>query len=1005
MKRIFWLFAVLLIASCEQSPVEEQSIIDQPTEFWATFEGADENQTRTYLDEQIRMRWTADDRLTIFMKTTYNREFAFTGKTGANAGGFKQISVDDDFWFGYDLANNYAIYPHSADNAFDETDCFFTTTMPAEQTYVANSFGLGANTMVAASESGQLVFKNVGSYLRVRLWGENQNVKKITLSSIAGEALAGEAKIYASLTEAPTCTMVGTTSSIVLNCSEAVAVNATEDAPVVFWIVLPPVVLAEGYKVVVENEAGKTQEFAVNKEKTFNRNVYNSLTRELTYQEEEPTAPANNEIWYTSTYGAVVAPNNSDVFGATITSNTYENGKGVITFDGDVTIIGESAFETCRTLVNVTLPNSVTEIGRFAFNNCFALTDFDIPSNVNKIDEWAFHYCTNLTSITIPESTTSIGSYAFAYCSSLKEFKGKFAADNGCCLIVNGDLTAFAVGNTLSAYDIPEDVISIGPRAFADCAELAQVTLPTSLKTIGSEAFVDCDKFKALYCKPINPPLSPKMIFYSGLPDCKIYVPAESVAAYKAADGWSEYADAIVGYDFEKGEIVEEVVPAEPANNEIWYTTTNGQAYEYFTIDASDFGANLVSNEYVDGKGILTFDGDVTGIYFQNLKTIETLTLPASVEDGFLRSMTSLKQIVSDLASEDGRCFVVDGAVKGFAPSGLTEYTFPEGVTKIWGGDDGYTYTEVLGGKNSVMKFVLPEGLTEIGRYAFGERTSSGVSSGLVVELPSTLTTIADNAFCVAGLEQITLPANLKTIGKNAFGANSLTSVVIPSSVTSIGGSAFCENSGLSSVTVEATTPCSIGSNVFYLCSSELIINVPSANWEAYAYDDSWGQYAYYMRVDGEVPTFDKITSFQIWYTTSDGNVCQPYDATVFGPTLVSNVYENGKGVMTFNGAVAQIGLCAFYGNTAARQTLTSITIPAFVSRVGEAAIANQAGLTAIYFMSKTPPAGSEDMFLKDDYSIPYDGTIYVPTESVDAYKAAAYWSTYADQIVGYDFE
>ena len=38
--------------------------------------------------------------------------------------------------------------------------------------------------------------------------------------------------------------------------------------------------------------------------------------------------------------------------------------------------------------------------------------------------------------------------------------------------------------------------------------------------------------------------------FESVSADCKIYVPTASVDAYKAADGWSSYADAIVGYDF-----------------------------------------------------------------------------------------------------------------------------------------------------------------------------------------------------------------------------------------------------------------------------------------------------------------------------------------------------------------------------------------------------------------------------------------------------------------------
>ena len=36
--------------------------------------------------------------------------------------------------------------------------------------------------------------------------------------------------------------------------------------------------------------------------------------------------------------------------------------------------------------------------------------------------------------------------------------------------------------------------------------------------------------------------------------------------------------------------------------------------------------------------------------------------------------------------------------------------------------------------------------------------------------------------------------------------------------------------------------------------------------------------------------------------------------------------------------------------------------------------------------------------------SIPYLTPIYVPMESVEAYKTADVWKKYADQIVGYDF-
>lgn len=481
-------------------------MLNQPEEFWATFEGADESDTRTYLDEQTRMRWTADDRLTIFTKTTYNREYAFTGKTGANAGGFKQVSVDDDFWFGYDVDYNYAIYPHSAANEFDETDCFFTTTMPAEQTYVENSFGLGANTMVAVSESGQLLFKNVGSYLRVMLWGENQTVKKITLSSIAGEALAGEAKIFATLTDVPTCTMVGTSSSIVLNCTDAVEVNTTEAAPVAFWIVLPPVVLAEGYKVVVENVDGDTQEFAINKEKTFKRNVYNTLKRELAIP-AQPHTPALNEIWYTSTTGEAVTPNNATVFGSTLLTNTYSNGRGVMTFEGNVTKAGTKAFMDCSTLATIHLPEKATIVSSQAFQGCDNLTGVILPEKLAVLSSAAFRECTALKEITIP-NVTSISAQAFLGCTSLEKVtlspKTKSLGNHAfyqCTALKEIALpaTVTSIGThvfyqckSLEALALPAAVSTIGERAFYQCTALKHLNLPTSLVTLGGYAFYEC---------------------------------------------------------------------------------------------------------------------------------------------------------------------------------------------------------------------------------------------------------------------------------------------------------------------------------------------------------------------------------------------------------------------------------------------------------------------------------------------------------------------------------
>ncbi|MBP3289413.1 MAG: leucine-rich repeat domain-containing protein, partial [Alistipes sp.] len=187
------------------------------------------------------------------------------------------------------------------------------------------------------------------------------------------------------------------------------------------------------------------------------------------------TTQPNNEIWYTSTDGKVVPPSKTNVFGANIVSNTYEDGKGVIKFDGEVTKIGEYAFSNCSSLTSVTIPDSVTEIGAYTFNNCSSLTSITIPDSVIVIGESAFRECSSLTSVSIPDSVTSIGEGAFSWCSSLKAFYGKFASADNRCLIVDGTLNAFAIGCDATSYTIPDSVTEIGYEAFSGCSSLTSV--------------------------------------------------------------------------------------------------------------------------------------------------------------------------------------------------------------------------------------------------------------------------------------------------------------------------------------------------------------------------------------------------------------------------------------------------------------------------------------------------------------------------------------------------
>ena len=297
----------------------------------------------------------------------------------------------------------------------------------------------------------------------------------------------------------------------------------------------------------------------------------------------------NNEIWYTSSNRAIVVPSLADDFGANIISNTYNDGKGVITFDGDVPYIGFEAFRECTTLKSIVIPNSATAIGQYAFYGCTSLTSATlpdgvttigygafsscvglksvvIPDSVTCIEYRAFQLCTSLGNITIPNSVTEIGDYAFGGCSSLTSItipssitsirEGSFAScDRLSSIIIPDSVTeigdsAFIGCKSLTSVRIGNSVTSIGYEAFYGCTSLTSVTIPNSVTSIGDYAFYYCPSLTEVYCKPTTPPTRGYHMFEGNASERKIYVPRNSVEAYKAAKHWSDYANYIVGHDF-----------------------------------------------------------------------------------------------------------------------------------------------------------------------------------------------------------------------------------------------------------------------------------------------------------------------------------------------------------------------------------------------------------------------------------------------------------------------
>ena len=143
-----------------------------------------------------------------------------------------------------------------------------------------------------------------------------------------------------------------------------------------------------------------------------------------------------------------------------------------------------------------------------------------ISGIITVIPDYTFSHCSSLTSVTIPDSVTTIEWGAFAECSSL------------------------------TSVTIPDSVTEIRGRAFEYCSSLTSVTIPNSVTTISEKAFLYCRSLTSVYCKATTPPVGMNDMFLYNASGRKIYVPMGSVEEYKSAQGWSDYADAIVGYNF-----------------------------------------------------------------------------------------------------------------------------------------------------------------------------------------------------------------------------------------------------------------------------------------------------------------------------------------------------------------------------------------------------------------------------------------------------------------------
>lgn len=176
-----------------------------------------------------------------------------------------------------------------------------------------------------------------------------------------------------------------------------------------------------------------------------------------------------------------------------------------------------------------------------------------IEEGVTNLGDNVFRGCTELASITIPASVSAIGRHALCNCDRLAEIN--VAEGNACYCSLDGVLFSkdgrllvkYPEGKLDAIYTVPSGVVRLGNCAFSHCIGLMNVTLGQDVAEIGETAFLRCLSLAEMTVKALIPPrVAPGAFGVAGEEDAvnrdmPVYVPEESVEAYRKAECWKEF--------------------------------------------------------------------------------------------------------------------------------------------------------------------------------------------------------------------------------------------------------------------------------------------------------------------------------------------------------------------------------------------------------------------------------------------------------------------------------
>ena len=627
---------------------------------------------------------------------------------------------------------------------------------------------------------------------------------------------------------------------------------------------------------------------------------------------------------------------------------------------------GYCAFDGCTSLKNVTMPESLYYVGDDAFYGCTSLEEIDL-SNVKYIGEETFSACTNLKKIYSLEKLETLMGYAFKGCTALaidvnmpklqnEEIKTNTFDHAGIIRVVDlgkassisngqggiyGNNGAFYQCKSLISANL-QNIVHIGDYAFRNCTALESLVLSPNVTRIGIYSFGGCTALKGVY-------------------DFSKVVEFGQYAFSNCILEGAILRDATIidkaAFRNNKTLVIESL-------NLPNLTQLGDQAFQYVQIKRIDNLGSITSWDY---------SSNTSSPYTFREAPLEFLRIPSTMtvlQNTAFYNVTTTPTVVCEATTPP----TLNGTT-GIPQNASVIYVPCASIPSYKAATNWTTYADRIGPLEDYedggwVKF--EDSAVEAICVANWDTNGSGYMSENEVAAVTSIGTIFKGNTEITSFDEFEKFTGVTSLSSRAFtDCTSLTSITIPRNVTKFDSQndytagTFSGCTSLTTLTFESDdTLLEIGQGCFANTPNIVNCKFPKSV-------TTIGQCAFRN-------SFLKVVDFPALQ-----RFASPQD---FQGSPIERVENIGKVT-----AIPQTNYEPFFGGS-----ITFVRLPETMQTIGYHSFYGVKKLTTFICEAITPPSLNASAFTNASTSAI---TFYVPDASVDAYKAATNWATYAAQI------